>query len=206
MEKSLHPKIVKELDADDLPAIVGANLRRIRTQRGYSLEHLAGISSVSRAMLGQIETGKSAPTISLLWKVATSLEVPFSSLIATQQESATVILRKDQSKVLKSRDGKFTSRALFPFDGERKVEFYELRLAPHHHEKAEAHAPGTTENIVVLKGKIEIEVAGEHSGPLTAGDAILFKAESAHSYRNLLATEAVLYMVITYIEKIVPQK
>ncbi|MCP3398902.1 helix-turn-helix domain-containing protein [Bradyrhizobium sp. CCGB20] len=45
----------------DLPAILGRNLRRLRTSRGHSLERLAKQSGVSRAMLGQIETGKAFP-------------------------------------------------------------------------------------------------------------------------------------------------
>ena len=62
--------------------VVGANLRRLRNQRGLSLERLAQISGVSRAMLGQIELGQSAPTINVLWKIASALEVPFSALIS----------------------------------------------------------------------------------------------------------------------------
>ena len=69
----------------DLPVIVGRNLRRLRLRQGHSLERLAKHSGVSRAMLGQIETGKSAPTIGLLWKVATALGVPFASLIAADE-------------------------------------------------------------------------------------------------------------------------
>ena len=124
----------------DLPVIVGKNLRRLRTRRGHSLERLARLSGVSRAMLGQIETGKSVPTISLLWKVATALDVPFATLIAAQELLGTVVLPRERAKVLSSSDGQFTSRALFPFDSERRVEFYELRLAPHHRENAEPHA------------------------------------------------------------------
>jgi serine O-acetyltransferase len=43
-----------------LPA-VGANLRRLRTRRGLSLERLAHKSGVSRAMLSQVELGRECP-------------------------------------------------------------------------------------------------------------------------------------------------
>jgi Helix-turn-helix domain len=39
----------------ELSSILGRNLRRLRTQRGHSLERLARLSGVSRAMLGQID-------------------------------------------------------------------------------------------------------------------------------------------------------
>ena len=40
----------------ELPAILGHNMRRLRTRQGHSLDRLAKLSGVSRAMLGQIET------------------------------------------------------------------------------------------------------------------------------------------------------
>ena len=43
---------------DDIGPIVCCNLRRLRIQRGHSLERLAKLSGVSRAMLSQIEVGR----------------------------------------------------------------------------------------------------------------------------------------------------
>jgi transcriptional regulator with XRE-family HTH domain len=156
----------------ELTDIVGANLRRLRTQQGYSLERLSQSSGVSRAMLSQIENGKSAPTIALLWKVATALGVPFATLIASRQIGGTLVLRRDDAKILYSSDGRFTSRALFPFESERRVEFYELRLAPNHTEYAEPHAAGTLENIVVTQGAVEVLAGRGVPQLLGEGDAI----------------------------------
>ena len=185
-----------------LPAILGKNLRRLRTRRGHSLERLAKLSGVSRAMLGQIETGKSTPTIGLLWKVATALDVPFANLLAVEATRGTAVLRREAAKVLSSSDGRFTSRALFPFEIERRVEFYELRLAPNHREDAAAHAPGTKENLIVARGAVEISTAQDRPVTLAEGDAILFEADVRHSYRNLGSAEALLYLVMTYVEVI----
>lgn len=184
---------------DELAGVVAANLKRLRTRQGYSLERLAKLSGVSRAMLGQIENAKSAPTISLLWKVATALGVPFATLIVSRQAGGTTVLRRDEAKILASSEGRFTSRALFPFDSERRAEFYELRLAPNHHERADAHAPGTVENIVVTQGTVEIVAGRETPRLLGEGDAIVFHADVPHSYRNMRSAEAVLYLVMTYV-------
>lgn len=186
----------------DLPLIVGRNLRRLRVRQGHSLERLAKQSGVSRAMLGQIETGKSVPTIGLLWKIAVALGVPFASLIAAEDAGGTVVLRRANAKLLSSNQGQFTSRALFPFDSERKVEFYELRLAPLHRENADAHAPGTRENLVVARGTVEIISGSGRPLTLSEGDAILFEADVPHSYRNLATEEAILFLVMTYVETI----
>lgn len=185
----------------DLAPIVGRNLRRLRTQRGLSLERLAKASGVSRAMLGQIELGQSAPTINVIWKIARALGIPFSALISTTAQSGTRLMRTAQSKRLASHDGSFSSRALFPFDEPRRVEFYELRLAAHAEERADAHPPGTLENLVVTAGTVEIDRGEEHH-VLGTGDAILFEADVAHVYRNPGNTEAVMYLVMTYAETV----
>ena len=95
----------------------------------------------------------------------------------------------------------FSSRALFPFDEPRRVEFYELRLAGGAVEDADAHPPGTTENLVVTAGSIEIDVAGD-THRLETGDSILFEADTPHAYRNPGRGEAVMYLVMTYAEEI----
>ena len=188
-------------ESTDLAPVVGSNLRRLRTRRGLSLERLAQISGVSRAMLGQIELGQSAPTINVLWKIARALEVTFSALISSRTQSGALVLRANESKLLTSKDRSFSSRALFPFDEPRRVEFYELRLAAGAVEDADAHPPGTGENLVLTAGTVEIDVAGD-THRLEAGDSILFEADTPHAYRNAGKVEAVMYLVMTYAEEI----
>ena len=188
-------------EATDLAPIVGGNLRRLRTKRGLSLERLSQLSGVSRAMLGQIELGQSAPTINILWKIARALEVTFSALISSRTQSGALVLRADQAKILTSKDRSFSSRALFPFDEPRRVEFYELRLSVGGVEDADAHAPGTSENLVVTAGTVEIDVAGE-THRLNTGDSITFEADAPHAYRNAGKGDAVMYLVMNYAEEV----
>jgi transcriptional regulator with XRE-family HTH domain len=180
--------------------VVGANLRRLRVKRGLSLERLSRASGVSRAMLGQIELGQSTPTINVLWKIARALGVPFSALITNRSAGRTTVMSAARAKVLASHDGTFTSRALFPFDEPRTVEFYELRLAPRSVEQADAHPPGTVENLVVTTGTLEMTVGAERH-MLSTGDAIMFEADVPHAYRNPGETELLMYLVMTYTEK-----
>ncbi len=185
----------------DLTPVVGSNLRRLRGQRSLSLERLSPLSGVSRAMLGQIELSQSAPTINVLWKISSALGVPFSALITARGTPGPHVLRAENAKLLTSHDGSFSSRALFPFDEPRRVEFYELRLAPGGLERADAHNPGTVENLVVSAGSVEIEV-GPRKEILSAGDAIVFEADLPHVYRNRSDGETVMYLVMTYADTV----
>lgn len=183
----------------DIAAVVGDNLRRLRTRNGLSLERLAKASGVSRAMLGQVELGQSTPTIAVLWKIARALNVPFSAFLAAPGEGGLRVLRGHRSKWLTSANGRFSCRALFPLDQPRREEFYEIRLAAQSIEEADAHAPGTTENLVVAKGVLEILVGADWQR-LETGDAVHFVADIPHTYRNPGLGEAVAFLVMAYAE------
>jgi transcriptional regulator with XRE-family HTH domain len=125
-------------------------------------------------MLGQVETGKSMPTIGVLWKIATALDIPFAQLLAGRENRSARVLRRDGIPIIVSDNGGFQSRDLFPPESENRAEFYELRLAPAHKHNSEAHAPGTTENLVVTSGLVEIALDSGAPVSLSKGDAIFF--------------------------------
>jgi len=64
-------------------------------------------------------------------------------------------------------------------------------------EIATPHPPGTTENIIVTTGAVQIAVEGivHH---LQSGDAIFFAADVPHAYRNVGPVDAVMYLVMSY--------
>src|SRR5262245_40576323 len=103
-EPELEPVPAARVEGDLTP-IVGANLRRLRVKKGLSLERLAKASSVSRAMLGQIELGQSAPTINVLWKIAKALAVPFSTLLANPAAPTTAVFPGASARRLMSGNG-----------------------------------------------------------------------------------------------------
>ena len=195
-----QPAFDQELES--LAGTVGDNLRRVRSSRGLSLERLALLSGVSRSMLNQIELGKSVPTIKTLFRLTGALELPFAALMAAPgAPSGTRVLRRASSKTLSSQDGSFTTRALFPFEGGRKLEFYELRLAAASAEHADAHAAGTRENLVVVQGALDLTVGNEQHH-LAKGDSVVFVADVPHVYANPGTVPALMYLVMSYAEGI----
>lgn len=184
----------------DVAALVGDNLRRLRTRNGLSLERLARASGVSRAMLGQVELGRSIPTIAVLWKVARALNVPLATFLAAEEPSGPKVMRGHRARWLTSANGRFSARALFPADQPRQQEFFEIRLAAHGLEEEAAHPPGTVANLVVARGAIDVRVDGEWHR-LEAGDAIHFLADGPHAYRNVGLAEAGAFIVLAFAER-----
>lgn len=161
-----------------------------------SLDELAERSGVSRAALSQIETSRTNPTIGLLWKVAVGFGVPFSDLLG-EDRAAVSILRRDETQVLRSADGKFASRSLAPAGANRSVELYELRLAGRSRHVSEPHASGTREIVVVLHGVLRL-TSGDATYDLAAGDSASFAADLPHSYDNPGSAEARYHDFILY--------
>jgi transcriptional regulator with XRE-family HTH domain len=161
-----------------------------------SLDDLARASGVSRAALSQIETCKSNPTVSVLWKVAVGLGVPFAELIGAPRSGA-MLLRRNDAQVLRSSDGKLESRPLAPAGASPLVELYELRLGARATHSSEAHAPGTHELLIVLSGQLKMHVDGE-TYELAAGDSVAFAADRPHAYENPVGSEARYHNIIVY--------
>jgi transcriptional regulator with XRE-family HTH domain len=185
-----------DVGAAELGRQVAENLRHRRKLRGMSLDDLAKASGVSRAALSQVETCKTNPTVGLLWKIAVGLGVPFADLLG-QPKTGVNVLRRGDSQVLRSLDGKLESRPLTPAGASALVEIYELRLSARSTHTSEPHAPGTHEFLIVLSGALKLHIDGEQI-ELMAGDSVSFPADKSHAYENPASSEARYHNVILY--------
>ena len=86
---------------------------------------------------------------------------------------------------------------LFREGDPRSPEVYELTLAPGCVEEATPHARDTFEHIVVIRGTLIVR-AGDKEAELRAGDAIFFRADVPHGYRNPAKEETVAHLVMSY--------
>ena len=186
---------------DEVAGLISGRLKAYRARAGLSLERLSKLAGVSRGMLSQIELGRSVPTITILSRIAVAFEVPVATFLTSDSDVRVHVTRRGSGQELRSPDGKYVSRALFPFEGERRTELYELRLEPGCIHASSAHAGGTTENLVVVQGAVILEVAGVRS-ELNAGDAAFFAADVPHAYRNDSTVPAVAHLVMSYSQSV----
>lgn len=186
----------------DFNSEIGERLRALIQRQGRTLQGVAAISGLSEKTLSGLTEGKITPTINLLWKLANALGVPVGSFISTRYRPGMYVLRQSDRKVITSDDKQFTSRILFPYDAKRLVEFYELTIAPRHAVNSEAHVPGTLESLVVVRGQIALTVGKEPKQSLREGDATVFEGDVPHRYHNLGSSEALLYLVMSYLNDI----
>jgi transcriptional regulator with XRE-family HTH domain len=189
---------VRRSAIEKLGVIVAERLQRLINRKGRTYEDIADLSGLDVAELRRIGLGEDSPTIAHLWRIANALGVPFGSLIASRESSSLLVIRKSETQPLRSGDGGFVSRALYPYDSQRAVEFYHVTIAPSHIERSEAHPAQTKETLVVAKGSVEVVVGREPPVQLDEGDAVDFLADVPHSYRNLGVVPAAIYLVMSY--------
>jgi transcriptional regulator with XRE-family HTH domain len=169
-------------------SLVGRNLRRLRKQHRLSLEELARQSGVSRAMLGQIEQGKSIPSIKTLWQTAQALGVSVSWFLESGNGAQVLLMvpPEDSPSTLLAGDGELRSLQQLG-DGVRDA-FYELRLA--------SNAMSTRRvNIAVSAGVLQVEV-DEASHLVRPRQALQYETAQALVWRNIGQEEVRAYIVV----------
>ena len=174
-------------------------LRVLRSGRGWSLDRTAQETGVSKAMLGQIERCESSPTIATLWKIASGFQTSLSSLIEPAPVASPDGVIRRSVEALRNQPGPdgMLVAALFPYAPQFRFELFELTLLPGYERLSEAHEPGVTEHVIVLRGPMEVLVEGEWIA-LAEGEAVRFAADRPHGYRNRRDTPAVFHNLIHY--------
>jgi transcriptional regulator with XRE-family HTH domain len=176
---------------DPLNKNISKNLKMLRQGRGLSLDGLAQVTGVSKAMLGQIERGESSPTISTLWKIATGLQMPFSMLLdkpSTTKTKPTHFISSEANIIIDIK---------FPYDSSLAYEIFYIKLFPHYTHYASPHEKGVSEHILAHTGEVEIFIEGNWR-ILKSGEGLQFDAHNQHRYRNSSKEIVSFYDIIHY--------
>ena len=146
------------------------------------MDQLAALSGVSKSMIGQIERAETNTSISTLWKIASGLHIPFTSLIEHDRESVTLV-SKETVDMVRSEDDLFR--------------IYPYFLDPGASNNSEPHAAGTQEYLIVFGSALELFV-GTQKYEILPGNAISFLADQPHMYRNATDKMTTVINVIVY--------
>lgn len=184
--------------ADAINEDLGRRVKKLRGDRGWSLEELAAASGVSRSMLSEIERKRANPTLSVTYRIARAFGLSLQDLIESADSASTIqtIRATDRAQVFR-KDEQCQIRTLSPLNLEKDVEFYELRLPPGGTLCSQPHVDGTREFLTVEKGDVELR-SGNSTETLAKGDSATYRADVPHAIANTTKYEAVLFLVVIY--------
>ncbi|MCS7462821.1 XRE family transcriptional regulator [Paenibacillus doosanensis] len=184
------------MEQDQIHKKIGRNLQSIRKARSLSLDQVAELTGVSKAMIGQIERGDSNPTISILWKIVNGLHISFTSLIEEEETKVTHI-RFEELEPFSEDDGRYRAFPLIPFDQHKQFEIYTVELDAGCGHESEPHNEGVEEYILMSQGELRLDIQ-QDTYRLQAGDALHFTADKPHTYTNLSDGKTVYHTIIFY--------
>jgi transcriptional regulator with XRE-family HTH domain len=182
--RARHEAPVRDAQPRDATSI-GAIIRRARKAKHLTLDTVARASDLSVSYLSQIERNLLNPSVGTLKRIADALHIPAGKLMftpdATSRRASVAVLRKGQRKRVAFPQSSISYELLTP-DLRRRASLLWLVADP----GAESGAAMTHEGedvVVVLKGRLSVEVAGAWHD-LDEGDSIYFASELPHRWCN----------------------
>ncbi|MFH1488552.1 MAG: cupin domain-containing protein [Pseudomonadota bacterium] len=197
---SLEPGALSE----DVPAKVGERVRKVREDRGLSLQDISRRTDIALDLLTKIEDGNIAPPLGTVIKLAKALEMKMGYFISGEEDRAyTMVRREDRKKVSRvdSRKGKhygYEYESLAPHKKDRHMEPFLVTLEPAETEDERSTHDGQ-EFIFVLHGRMEVRL-GEERHVLEPGDSIYYDSTVPHLVK-CHGGETTRILAVLYAEK-----
>lgn len=160
---------------------LGATIRRIRQEKGLSLQGVARRSGVSVGMLSQVERDLTNPSVRVMTAIRRALGADINELFEeppVRSRDPDFVRRASQRPRL---DLGQVSKELLTTGGPHNLQFMILHIQPgadSGHVRYAAEKGG-----MVLGGELILQV-GEEEARLSEGDSFTFDSSLAHSFRN----------------------
>ena len=178
----------------DLGAL-GARIRRARAERRLSLNALAGRTGVSRSMLSAVESGRKAPTVLVLDRIASGLDTSIARLLGEERAGRVVLLRRAEQEVARDASG-WERRILSPVLPGVEFELMRTTIGPGVDAGVfSPHAPGSREYLAIERGALRLTLDGT-THVLRAGDSIYYAGDCLHGFVNPGRTPCVYYLAM----------
>lgn len=174
-----------ENDDDILDRSIGERVRQLRTAGGLTLEQLAGISGVSRAMISRIERGEASPTASLLARICSALGLSLSGFFAREEEAVSPLVRRDRQQLWKDPETGYVRRAVSPPRVGSDVDIVEVEFPAGARVVFPPHSAsrGMTQYVWLFEGLLEM-TCGEQVHRLEPGDCLFMPVGEGHVFCN----------------------
>lgn len=144
-----------------------------------SQQQVADLSGIPRPTWASLETDTANPTLTVLNKAASALNVSIEELVGPPR-SEFVFVRADKVRQRKRQDA--VLRPLVP-EALPGLEISRTELAPGGRMVGVPHTAGTREYLTCERGKVVLIAGGEHH-TLNEGDMLVFRGDQRHSYLN----------------------
>lgn len=162
---------------------LGDALREARLERGESLSQVAAATGISKSLLSLIENDRSDVTVRRLVTLAEHYGKHLSDLLPSRTPPDPVVTRRQDRRVIGSPAEKLDAHVLVP-DSARKMMPIVVVFQPGGRD-AEMWTHEGVEFVLVLEGRLLLEVEGSTPVVLERGDSAYYDAPHPHRWSNI---------------------
>jgi transcriptional regulator with XRE-family HTH domain len=169
----------------ELEAAIGIRIRKLRIEKGLTLDDLASASGVSRAMISRIERAEASPTASLLARVCAALGLSLSAFFAEEEQEVSPLARRHEQQVWRDPETGYVRRSVSPPGTSSEVDIVEVEFPAGGRVSFPPHAAshGMTQHVWVFEGEMEM-TTGETIHHLFPGDCLFMPVGEGHVFHN----------------------
>lgn len=182
---------------------VGVILRRLRHDKGWSLQELAQESGVSVGMISQIERDLANPSVRVLTAIRRALGAPVSAVFRDvsvvrddDPKEPDFVRRADQRPVLELGT---LRKELLTSSGHHNLQIMILHINPGGHSGNTALSYPAEKGGMVLSGELLLTVDGKEAR-LREGDSFVFDSALEHSFSNPTDTVVQVIWIIGVVQ------
>ncbi|MBW2259527.1 MAG: helix-turn-helix transcriptional regulator, partial [Deltaproteobacteria bacterium] len=154
-EKTVAPP--EEAEGIEKPASVGQRVRKVREEKGLTLEDIAQRTGLDPEYLDRIETEQVSPPLGALIRLAKALDMKLGRFISTGEVKPFTVVRKDERRAISRYTSAqedqygYTYESLAPDKKDRHMEPFVVTLVPSK-ARTDVSAHDGQEFIYVLEG------------------------------------------------------
>ena len=161
--------------------VIAKNIRRLRNEKGFTLNNLSAGSKVSISMISKVENSQTLPSIATYIKIASALGVTFSELISDDNKDIDISIVYAAERPIITK-GPYIASPLAYKKKTKKMEpfiFYysKGKISPKHFHENE-------EMIYVIEGTLEFKY-GKQIIVLHKGDCAYYNGAIGHGARAI---------------------
>lgn len=168
-----------------------AALKKIRTEKGWTLADVSKLTNYPVSSLSKIENGRTELTIEKLSRITLALGVNMVDLFGIPSHSENKIstsrrrsiTRADQGKIVSSKSGKYTYLAIDLLEKLNTPIVAEI-TARSLEEFGGLHSHAGEEFVYVLSGELILYTDTYSPAHLEVGDSMYFDSSMGHAYIN----------------------
>ena len=170
---------------DELNLRIAGRLKALRTEKRLTLDELANLSGVSRAMISRIERGDASPTASLLSRLVSAFGLSLSAFFEAAEKVASPLSRRAHQPVWRDPETGYVRRSVSPFGMPARADLVEVEFPAGKtlsYPALSGH-PAMVQHVWLFSGVLEMTADGA-THRMQPGDCLFMTLSAPHAFHN----------------------